>query len=266
MSKPRIFTFTLMLLVIGLSVLSVYVYIQKKDLNTKYQKQVAEFKGLEDIFKATGEELNKTSQANNADKVSKKYESFTLLGKCGVGLAIPDETNRFDPYSATGVIDGVNRAWRLHIEPIAKVTASDKNPLVGGTRNYVILRNDNEASGYVSGYLSIECHENPEGLTTETFTTKYLDLVKKDNVKLESATGVKASTLDVKKLETVNKFGIDVNKVVIERNSIAEGSTENGYMFVYGSKIFYIHSISMATEKRVATSLNTMIDSIYLYK
>lgn len=235
-------------------------------LKVSGDKLTAEFKGLEKQYLGTVDILKQETDKNTAEKQSLKYDSYTLLSKCGVGMYIPNEKYRYDPFSSQGIIDGVNRAWRLHGEKIVKVESSDTNPFVDGYRYYTILRNDNEASGYVAGYISIECKDNSEGLTTEALTTKYLDIVEKKNKALESTTGIKANTLVVKKEETLKKWNIDVNKVTIERNSIAEMPTENGYIFTFGNKMYYVHSYGLSTDKKAIKMMNSMIESIYLYK
>lgn len=254
-----------MLLVLGLSALSIYLYLNYGKLKDSSDKLTAEFKGLEKQYLGTVDIMKQDGEKNNAEKQSVKYDSYTLLSKCGVGMYVPNEKYRYDPFSALGIIDGVNRAWRLHGEKIVKVESTDTNPFVDGYRYYTILRNDNEASGYVAGYVSVECKDNTEGLTTEAFTTKYLEYVKKLNKQREEATGVLANTLTVKKDESIKKWEIDVNRVTITRNGF-ESPKESGYIFTYGNKIYYIHSFGMSTDKKAVKMMNGMIESIYLYK
>lgn len=255
-----------MLLVLGLSALSIYLYLNYGKLKESSDKLTAEFNGLEKQYLGTVDIMKQDGEKNTAEKQSVKYDSYTLLSKCGVGMYIPNEKYRYDPFSALGIIDGVNRAWRLHGEKIVKVVSTDTNPFVDGYRYYSILRNDNEASGYVAGYVSVECKDNTEGLTTEAFTTKYLDLIKKSNKKTQAELGEAPVALVVEKKETLKKWGIDVNSVTIERFGIAESATENGYIFTYGNKIYYVYSYGMSTDKKAVKMMNSMIESIYLYK
>ncbi len=255
-----------MLLVLGLSALSIYLYLNYGKLKESSDKLTAEFNGLEKQYLGTVDIMKQDGEKNTAEKQSVKYDSYTLLSKCGMGMYIPNEKYRYDPFSALGVIDGVNRAWRLHGEKILKTETTNTDPFIDGYRYYSLLRNDNEASGYVAGYVSVECKDNTEGLTTEAFTTKYLDYAKKWNKESEAVSGVKANSLVVKKNETLNKWGIDVNKVTIQKSSIAEMSTENGYIFTYGNRMYYVYSYGLSTDKKAVKMMNSMIESIYLYK
>lgn len=266
MKPARVFVFVLILLVLSLSALSIYLYIEKGKLFEGKNKLSAEFSGLEKLYLATVDQSKLDSEKNTAEKQSKKYDTYTLLSKCGVGMYIPDEKKRYDPYSVDGVIDGNNRAWRLHSEKVEKVTASDKNPFVDGDRYYVILRNDNEASGYVAGYVSVECIENKAGLDNNTLTTNYLNFVKKGNKTAGVELGESFASLIVKKDESTTKWGTSVDKVTIQRASAGDSYTENGYLFTFGNKMYYIYSFGATTDKKATKAMNSMIESIYLYK
>lgn len=267
MKPARIFLIVVLILLVLSLGLSGYLYFQLKQTIAQRDGLNQEKVGFGQVYEELSKQLKEKEDETDAQKFAEKYNTFTLLSKCNLGLSYPDETKTYFGEAGTATKGPYSRAWRLNYKAIGNDEKFSNSYVIfkGGSKYSLVLRNDDDASGYIPGLIDIECIENTEGKTLEELTQKYLKTVGDNNIAMESVTGVKAKTLVVKKDETVQKWGTTVDKLTINTNSITDSYPSTEYLLVNGNEIVHISYVAGTGDKKAIQSLNSILDSIYLY-
>lgn len=267
MKPARIFFISILILLVISLGFSGYLYLQLKQTIAQRDSLNQEKVGFGQVYQELSKQLKEKEDEKDVQKIAEQYSSYTLLSKCNLGLSYPDETKTYFGDVGTATKGPYSRAWRLNYKLIGNDEKFSNSYVIfkGGSKYSLVLKNDNDASGYIPALIDIECIENSDGKTLDELTQKYLKTVRDNNITMESITGVMAKTLVVKKDDRIQKWNTDVDKLTINTNSIADSYPSTEYMLINGDLVVHISYITGTGDKKAIQSLNSILDSIYLY-